>query len=255
MNRSKKEVIYIERSQYGTYRVVDMVYNDRRARMLFGDNNSPQSGVALDDNPQLLFGYNQRFLEVAMSIQPRSILVIGGGAFTLPMALLKHFPEAVIDTVEIDSLLPPLAHQYFALPNTPRHTIIAEDGRTFIERCTSSYDLIIVDAFAGYDVPRSLLSLQAARHYARLLSPGGLVAFNIISTYRGRPALAHQLSATFADVFASAELYPTDLDESEHSEQNLLFVASQDPAPQLDYLQSYCVHPEIPQGFDPQLAD
>jgi hypothetical protein len=53
---------------YGSYKVVDTIYNGRPARMLYGAKNSPQSGIAFDDSPELLFDYNQRFLEIALSL-------------------------------------------------------------------------------------------------------------------------------------------------------------------------------------------
>ncbi len=116
------------------YRVIDGRYNGRPARILFGDNASPQSGLALDDDPELLFNYNQRFLEIAISIQPRSALVIGGGAFTLPRALLDHFPNLKLDVVEVDPVLPPLARQFFGLPETERLMVYSQDGRQFINQ-------------------------------------------------------------------------------------------------------------------------
>lgn len=83
------KIIYNGTSKLSHYRIIDRVYNDRPSRLLLsGDKGAPQSGLALDDQTELLFDYNQRLFEVALSLEPKSVLVIGGGAFTLPRALL-----------------------------------------------------------------------------------------------------------------------------------------------------------------------
>lgn len=239
------KVIYDGRTRHNRYRVVDRIYNDRPSRLLLaGDKASPQSGLALDDNPELLFDYNQRLFEAALSLEPRSVLVIGGGAFTLPRALLRQLPEAQIDAVEIDAQLPRLARRYFDLKTDRRLKIITADGRDYIDRSKRSYDLIIVDAFSEYDIPTSLLTVEAAAQYARLLSPNGTIALNIIASYRGvSPTLTHRLVASFGSYFQSIDIYPADPSDDQDHEQNLIFVASHQAAPSLDYLLSVPVYP------------
>lgn len=138
-----QKTIHTAESPYGRYRVVDMTYNGRPARMLFGNRASPQSGVAKDDEPELLFDYNQRFLEMIMSQQPKRILVIGGGAFMLPTAAFHQFPKLRIDVVEIDPLLVQIAQDFFDLPDDKRLRVHAMDGAEFIERSKERYDMII----------------------------------------------------------------------------------------------------------------
>lgn len=248
-------VLFEGAGSHGHYSIVERSHNDRPARLLLSGKAAPQSGLALDDDPELLFDYNQRLFEVAMSLEPASVLAIGGGAFTLPKALIERFGKMRVDVVEIDTLLPELARTHFALPDDPRLSVITQDGRDYIDTHDGCYDLIVVDAFSEYDIPRSLISAQAAAQYARLLTPGGTLVFNIISTYYGRPSLAHQLLATFEHEFTSVELYPADTHDSKHMEQNLLVVASLSAMPRLDYLQSYCVHPAISPTDDMRIFD
>ena len=238
-----KDIILFEGdSQYGNYRVVDTFYNDRLARVLYGSDDTPQSGLATDDDPELLFNYNQRFLEIAQSLMPTSVLVIGGGAMTLPTALSRQLVDVKIDVVEIDPLLPDLARQFFGLDDELPINIIIEDGRKYIEQCQSKYDLIFVDVFHGNEIVEDLLSAPSAGLYASCLSDGGSVIVNFISKYHtSRPALTHQLVDNFGQVFESIDIYPADHHESRRSEQNLILVASSGQAPELDYLQSVTV--------------
>ncbi len=249
------KVLFKGIGSHGVYQVVEWLHNGRPSRLLLSGRSAPQSGLALDDDPELLFDYNQRFLEIALSIRPQSVLVIGGGAFTFPKALVERFGEAKVDVVEIDELLPELGRKYFDLPNSPNMKIITEDGRSYIDRSQSKYDLIVVDAFAEYDIPKTLMSVQATAQYARLLSREGILALNVISTYFGKPSIAHQLLASFSKSFKSTELYPADPSYGQNKEQNLILVATNGPAPNLDYLQSFCVHPRVPVDESMQIND
>ncbi len=223
---------------YAHYRVVDGRYNGRPARVLFGSGASPQSGLALDDDPELLFDYIQRFLEIAESVRPASILLIGGGAFTLPKAMLEHFPDARVDVVEIDPELPQLARDYFNLPIDDHLHIYTEDGRHYLERTDTQYDLIVLDAFAGYTIPTQLLTLEAAEKYHDHLSDTGVLTINFISGYeRYHMSLAQRLVATFGAVFPVVEMYRAGRELPVDLEQNLLLVTS-NHKPALDYLQA-----------------
>lgn len=238
MSMRSRKVLYSGSSPYGTYKVVDGLYDGRPARVLFGDAKSPQSGMATDDEPELLFDYNQRFLEMVMSMQPKRILVIGGGVFMLPTAVFERFPSVHIDVVEIDELLVDIARDYFHLPIDPRMDIYIGDGRHFIEQTKHTYDLIIIDAFTGYSIPHHLIELNAIKQYRHKLSKDGLVAINFISEFRGKKRrLAHDLVDEFSEVFPYVEFYQAEPSFATTHEQNLLLVAGQKETP-LDYLQS-----------------
>lgn len=236
-------------SDFGNYRVAEMTYNDRPARLLFGDDKSPQSGIALDNDPELLFDYNQRFMEIAFSMQPKRILVIGGGAFSLPVALASRLQAAVIDVVEIDPLLPELARQYFNLKDQPIN-IFVDDGRNFLEKNNTKYDLIIVDAFSGLDIPRSLLSVAAIKLYNAALLPAGLVTINLISAFHTpKPQLAHQLIETFKTAFKQIKIYPADHYANLAVSDNLILTASHKPL-DLPYLQAVSLTNKKPLSAD-----
>lgn len=238
----KDSILFEGSSEYGAYRIVETIYEGRPARVLFSDGEVPQSGMALDDEPDLLFDYNQRFLEIALSLQPESVLVIGGGMLTLPTALSYHFPQATIDVVEIDPLLPQLARQFFDAAEDNAINVYVQDGVEYMATCTKQYDLIVIDAFSGFAIAHPLLTAEAAKRYAACLAGRGIVAVNFISKYYTRkPSLAHELYATFSSVFDEVELYSADPEYSKHAEQNIVLVAARTMA-DLDYLQSTVVH-------------
>ncbi len=235
----KKLVLFDGSSEFGDYQVAETIHNGRKSRVLYSGGKAPQSGIALDDEPELLFNYNQRFLEIAESIKPKSVLLIGGGAFTLPKAIIERFPDTNIDVVEIDVLLPKLAKEYFDLPASRRLKITVGDGREYLDKNQNVYDLIIVDAFSEHDIPLSLINIEAVKLYHQSLTKKGVIAINFIAKYDTyQVTLAHQLTATFKTAFNTVEVYPADTRHKKRSRQNLVLIASRQDRLSLDYLHS-----------------
>lgn len=186
-------------TQVGHYQVADTLYDGREARVLYsGDRQAAQSGVAKDGKPDLLFDYNQRLYELAISLVPKRILLIGGGVFTLPTALLKVLPTTIIDAVEPDAGLTELAQQFFDLPVSDRLHIYNTNGRTYLREHSARYDMIIVDAYNHTTIPREAKTLQAFEAYYSHLGAKGVLAMNVISGYYGSGA------RTLQEVYAAA---------------------------------------------------
>ena len=241
--RPYRSVLHSESSEYGTYRVIDTVHDGRPARLLYGADDSLQSGVALDDDPELLFDYNQRFLEILMSHEAHKILVIGGGTCTLPTAAFRLFPKLTIDVVEIDGLLIDLAYRFFELPRSPRLRVHVDDAVGYLEETDERYDIIIIDAFFGHTVPPALLQSSSVREYRRHLTDSGIVAINFISEYRQhQSSLAHEIIASFSEVFPHTAVFQSDPDYTHGEEQNFILAASGGKI-HFDYLQSTGVGP------------
>jgi spermidine synthase len=205
-----EETIYSGSSRFAHYDIVDMEYDNRPARVLFSGNKiAAQSGVALDDRPDLLFDYNQRFIEVIESLKPKKILLIGGGVLTLPMALIAAYPKIQIDVVELDPVLPTLAERYFDYTENDRIHVICQEGWRFLKSCASKYDLILIDAFSHTAMPRSLTTLKAITRAEECLSLNGAIAVNIISAYYGRNAdIIRQQHERYNKVFKKVEIFP-----------------------------------------------
>jgi spermidine synthase len=241
-----KKVIYEKTTRFSKYKVVEQIYNNRLTRLLISGDGAPQSGLALDDNPELIFDYNQRFLEVTLGVEPRSVLVIGGGAFTFPKALTDRFPDTSIDVVEIDDALVDIARTHFGTADIDNLSLIIADGSKYIERCNKVYDLIILDAFHEYDIPKSLITREAISHFARLTSTRGSFVMNLISVfYAGTDSLARKLIRDSSDYFELVKLFPTDPHYPLRAEQNYMLVASHDSNINLDYVQSFPVSDAI----------
>lgn len=221
-------IIFDGVSEYGRYQVVDVTYAGRYARVLYSDGgDAAQSGVAFDDAAELLFDYNQRFMELLRGLAPERVLLIGGGAFTLPAAMQREMPHVKLDVVELDPMLLAIAVTYFNFVPTAQTDIYLGDGIEYLKRATAKYDAIIVDVFVRATVPRAFQTAHVAQHYLRLLTPRGLVAMNTIGLYYMQhvsPALRRQISA-FRAAFRDVQIFPASHQLSLWLPQNFVIVA------------------------------
>lgn len=237
----KRRVVASALTPFGEYKIVDMDYDGRPSRLLYGTQSSPQSGVALDGEPELLFDYNQRFMEIIYTLQPSRILMLGGGVMTLPVAIRTRFPDSHIDVIEINPSLPALAEQYFKYEPSTSIRVTVDDAVSFMASCQDKYDVIIVDAFDGRQVVEALFCAAMAERYSACLHSDGVLLANIISRYNTwRPTLAKTVLNDFGTVFQHVELYPADGTAPQRSEQNFIVAASHNEQ-QYDYLQSTSV--------------
>ncbi len=229
------------------YQVVDTLYDGRPARVLYsGNQQAAQSGIAQDTNPDLLFDYNQRFLELASGLKPERVLVIGGGAFTLPQALLHALPNTSIDAVELDAKLVELSRRYFHLPDSSRLHIYTSDGRTFLREYHVQYDMVIIDAFMHTTIPRELKTLQAFLAYREhVVEEQGVVAMNVISGYHGvRSSTLRQVYAAAQQTFDTVDVMLASYGNSLWLPQNFVLVGQRgQKLPVGDYMRYEAVSP------------
>jgi spermidine synthase len=106
---------------------------------------------------------------------------------------------------------------------------VHQDGQKYLETTTYEYDLIVIDAFMGVNIPPSLSSHETVKALARRLSARGVVAMNIIGTYYGRrsePVRRHV--ENFAAAFPEIEIFPADSTYSLWTSQNLILTGRLD---------------------------
>jgi spermidine synthase len=220
-------LLYEGDTEHGHYRIVDTTYSGRPARVLYsGEYQAAQSGIAHDTRDDLLFDYNQRFMELALGLLPRDVLLIGGGAFTFPKALLEELPDARLDVVELDGGLLKLAKEYFDFKPSAKTGIYTGDGKKFLDQTERKYDLIIIDAFTHTTIPETLTTLDAARAFGSHLKPRGVVAMNIIATYYGpRSEVLKQEVDELKKVFPNLQVFPASSSISLWTPQNFVLTA------------------------------
>ena len=161
----------------------------------------------------LLYDYDKIFAsltrgEVEGRPGPFSTLTLGGGAFTFPTYLQRHYPRAETTVVEIDPDVVEVAHRYFDLPIDGPIRIRIQDARTYVEAAQAKlrYDIIYCDAFNAFSVPYHLTTLEFTRETAALLHERGIYLANVIDILASGRFLAAYLTTVHA-AFPSVAVY------------------------------------------------
>lgn len=214
-------------TDFNHYVIEDTNYNGRPARVLYsGDKVAALSGMAMDDIPELLFDYNQLFFEIVQNSNPKSMLLLGGGAFTFPVAVLETYPDIKLDVVEIDGGLLEISRKYFGFRPGPDTQVHIEDGLDFLRNKKSSYDAVIVDVFDDVNIPPDFQTEEFVITLAKHLRKHGMVAINIISSLKGRRSDSlRRMHDLLVSSFPAVQIFPATPGLSSWLPQNFVMVA------------------------------
>ena len=145
-----------------------------------------QSSMYLDAPFETDFEYPGYFhITVAVKPDAARALVIGLGGATVVKRMWRDYPAMRIDAVELDQMVVDVARRFFALPDDERIRVFTDDGRGFLETCTETYDIALIDAFDEDQVPRPLTTEEFMRTLRDRLSVDGVAAYNFIGMARG----------------------------------------------------------------------
>ena len=160
------------------------VLGDSHDRLLRLDN-LPHSSVNLDDNSKLDFLYAKAMAAAIDTAFPRRrplrALLIGGGAFTLPLYLAATRPGTSNTVFEIDPAVVDVAKQQFGVRPGPLMRVKEGDARLSVaESRKHAYDVIMGDAFSSRSIPWHLTTKEFLTEVHGLLGPGGIYVQNLI---------------------------------------------------------------------------
>jgi spermidine synthase len=139
-----------------------------------------ESAVDLNNPLNLLVPYT-RTLYAAMFFQPepKRVLMIGlgGAGFHRPFA--AAFPEALLQTAELDRKVLELCETRLGWKPTAQTPVELMDGRMFVKRNREKWDWLILDAFRGGFVPPHLKTEEFYRECAARLDDRGVFVSNL----------------------------------------------------------------------------
>jgi len=134
--------------------------------------------------------------------EPKRVLMVGLGGGTLSRVTAHYFPEAVVDSVELDPEVVKIAEKYFLFRQGKNLKVFVRDGRVHVKslvRRKAKYDIILLDAFRGGYIPYHLTTKEFLEECRKILAPGGVVVANLWDDVR----LYEYQRRTFARVFKS----------------------------------------------------
>ena len=175
--------VLMEKESLYHYIRVTQTGNVRRLQFRRSGDDFDESAIDISDPLELPLDYYHVMLAgFAHQPSPKSVLFIGMGGGTLPMAVHHYFTQTTIDNVELDPEVVAVAKQYFGLKEDDRLKVFAADGRVQLRRFVrqkKQYDLIFLDAFRGGYIPYHLTTREFLQDIKKVLTPEGVVVSNL----------------------------------------------------------------------------
>jgi len=189
--------------------------------MRFGSPEGSEQSAIEPGNPRAVPVEYVRYalLGLAHHAAPRRVLMVGLGGGTFTTLVHRALPDATIDAVEIDPLVVEAAREHFGLREDARYQVHIADAVEWMARGADTYDFVLLDAYAGEEIPAALGTEAFFRAVGRRLAPGGVVAINIAEMQAEGAAVAR----TFSTVFTPFDCRETPVDG------NVLLFASAGP--------------------------
>lgn len=195
--------------------------------MRFVGYNGRQGAFDLSDPDRLIFRYQRAFALLVQALTPVDrFLALGVGTGTSLRTVKSFSPNVELYGVGIDSRVIDLAIEYFDCPDFSAVNYTISDGVQFLHNATSLFDLIFVDAYSEDALDASCLDDSFPALLSRSLTPDGLVAFNIATTY----PLSRQVKSFLTQaktVFPITVVHP--LTRFPFVKQNVLVVLANSP--------------------------
>jgi predicted membrane-bound spermidine synthase len=170
-----------------SYIVRDSVTFGQPTTDLITGPGGTQSSVYQTGEKELVFWYTQTIAEAISELpnQPKRILILGGGAYTLPEYLATHHPDSQVNTIEIDPDLTQIAQQYFRFEPPNNLSVTSTDARAFVNNTDQKFDVIIIDVYSDDNTPWQFVTGEFGQKIASGLTDNGVVLVNAITAREG----------------------------------------------------------------------
>jgi len=160
--------------------------------------------------------------------EPLSVLVLGNGSGTFASQCLEFFEGSSAEGVEIDGKISELASRYFAMPDAVKVT--EYDGRAYIQKVDTKYDVIMVDAYQDITIPFQMSTVEFFTLVRDHLKEDGVMVVNLSMHSDGELSINHYLCDTIASVFP----HVMTADVPYTTNRELFAMTGKDPAARLE---------------------
>ncbi len=139
-----------------------------------------ESVVDVADPLKLQLQYSRTVYAAAFfQPEPKRALIIGLGGAGVHRLFAHAYPDAVLQTVELDPKIYELCQTHLDFKPTAKTPVALMDGRMFVKRDKEKYDWILLDAFRGGYVPAHLKTEEFLRECAARLTEKGVFINNL----------------------------------------------------------------------------
>jgi spermidine synthase len=171
-----------------------------------GALDGPMSRIEIERPLRLLAGYTQSaMLTLLWNPTPARVCLLGMAGGRLSLLFYHHFADSVIDNVDIDPAIIPIAQAYFGIVFDQRQRIAIQDARAFLSAGSSQiYDIMIMDAFRdATDELDHLATRQFYQACKRRLAPNGVLCINLLKSDRRFLQKLKTIMSSFRHVLAA----------------------------------------------------
>jgi len=223
-HQSKEGLIYSHHGLYEKITIYDDEYDGRPARILRQDRTN--SGAMFLDSDELAYDYTKYYiLYKIFKPEVKEALAIGGGAYSVPKALLSELPNANIDVSEIEPSLFEIGKKYFRVPDDQRLKNYVQDGRRFLHDSEKKYDLIFSDVYYSlWSIPAHFTTEEFFQIAQNKLRPEGILIINLVGNLSSQfPSFIFSEIKTFKSIFPNSYFFAVKSPQSMDL-QNIIFV-------------------------------
>lgn len=223
------DILYQKDGVYEKITIQNGVWGLWPARFLLQDKS--YSAAMYLNSDELVFDYT-KYNSLYKLINPTATqaLVIGGGAYSIPKALLQDSPNMQVDVAEIEPSLYEIAKTHFNLPDDNRLKNYVQDGRKLLATNDKIYDIIVGDAYYSlFSVPIHLTTKEFFILAKNRLATNGVFVGNFVGYLdeNGPSFIASEIK-TFKNVFENSYFFATRSPNSPFS-QNIIFLGINGP--------------------------
>ncbi len=161
------------RKFHSRFGVIRLRYDKRERTLTYLQKGGYQSSA--DGNGTSVETYVHALYGLALQHPGRRVLIIGCGGGTLATMLARAGRR--VSVVDIDPLSFRLAKRYFQLPASVVCHLL--DGLTFLQKTRRRYDVLILDAFVGENIPAHMRGPAFFAAALRRLRPRGMILVNV----------------------------------------------------------------------------
>ncbi len=139
-----------------------------------------QSQMLVDDPDYLALAYSRTMMAFELlNPVPLRAAMIGLGGGSMAKWFYNHHPQTELTVVEINPQVIALRDRFHIPQDNHRFCVVCEDGRMFVARHASRFDVLLVDAFGTDRMPPELRTLQFYEDCYNSLTSSGLLVVNL----------------------------------------------------------------------------
>lgn len=215
---------------------IEKEYDGELVRVLLVDGKEESATYMNDKKYELVYTYSSMVIEEILKQQKHnSVLLLGGGGFSIPKYFISHCKEGSMDVVEKNKEIYDIAHNNFFLSDlineydlnlNHRLNTYLKDAIDFLKKTEVKYDVIINDAYDGGEMASELLTSECVELIASHLEKDGVYIINFFSAVEGhKKEVWDKEKQILKDFFSRSEIRRVDESLPKNHRQNCIVVA------------------------------